>query len=144
MSLNIEPHNYRDIPSPPQECVICFEKIDAINEITLWQCTQCEVKIHHDCINRVLTHTCPCCRKDFVNENNTIITIHSSPLYDLTTTRTLPLFAIYNQILKENFYRFSIFIIIGILIIMSTIVCVFFLLPVLIHNEIFYNFSGTK
>jgi len=144
MSLNIASAEFQDIQFPPQECVICFEKLNETDELILWQCLQCRVKIHPECIKGLLTPICPCCRKEFVNKNSTIITIRSPPSYDVITTIPPSMFYINNELLKIKLQSLSIFIITGMCILILTTLCIFFILPALLHPEMVYNFTDVK
>uniref|UniRef100_A0A6C0B2Q8 RING-type domain-containing protein n=1 Tax=viral metagenome TaxID=1070528 RepID=A0A6C0B2Q8_9ZZZZ len=122
------------------ECVICLEQL-ILHSPDLWQCEQCRVKIHNTCINNLAFQACPCCRKEFVNTNQMVVTMR--PVYNTTEPGQMN-FYIYNEIFKEIFYKGSIFMVICLISVMATIGCVFFILPVFAHAEEIYNITTIK
>jgi len=122
------------------ECIICFEDL-VLNGSDLWQCEQCGVKIHSTCINNLAFQVCPCCRKEFVNINQMVVTMR--PVYNTTGPRQMNLY-IYNELFKEIFYKGSIFIVICLISVMATIGCLFLILPILSRAEKIYNITAIK
>ena len=123
------------------ECIICFEKLIK-NSPDLWQCVQCGVKIHITCVNNFPTQTCPCCRKEFVNPNQAVVTI--MPSYNRTIVPNQTNFYIYNNLFRELFYKGSLFIITCLISIIITMIGLFFILPYFVRGEEIYNITNIK
>ena len=122
------------------ECVICLENFTH-SEHGLWTCRQCKVKIHNTCVDQLIIKECPHCRKEFITETHTTLTIN--PAYNSINIGRRD-FYIYNEVFRVLLYKCSVAIIVCFATILTTIGCVFFLLPTLIHSEEVYNMTTIK
>lgn len=125
-----------NIPS----CIICFEELIYTSGNILWQCPQCQITIHKNCIEGLHKSECPHCRKNINNNCQATILYTNQGTPNLNTVQNIE-----SDHIRINafllIFKFIIIASVTILYFIGSLCCLFFGIPLIFSWKKHTNYS---